>query len=596
MISNSVKFFCLSILLIILIFLVYNCDNCENTSERYTDLLSVLNNSVTKKFSALGTIYQSPSENFNVNFGLNVGEIIQKDVLDNVGLSSFSSTVLNKYLNFSSDLNVQNLSLGIYSDADLALSAISTNITYSGSIAMKLKMGVFSLNNITIFGINLGDFNLDNLEVDVFTKLTLQMSPALMGKVSNDLKISTKITFDKPQIVLPANLFQQFIDKVAPSLEYQFSCPDCGGYNCQHWYQFECWADYGWCEAKRQLCLGTDWGLRQAYLLTEKGILSLLFSEIPNMMCSLVNNGISSSLISKIINEIPAISSAIGTLFDSDPNIQSTVNTLMNTRYVANTVSLTGSGTIQPLTNLGYPSNTIIQIELMGGGGGGGSSMNAGFYGAAGGGGGSGTYGKYILPITSFSSPVNYSVGQGGQGGSPATLSGASSGGQTTFSTYSAAGGQAGNTGPVNTINGGNGGGSGGGSGGINGGNGSNGVNGGGGGGGGFNNNGISNGGNGGNGYITLTFLTNGPITTPINCMLGASYSYGACNDVNGACQWGINNYVEGSQTGTAPILSPSINGGSCASTNTQSCYLTCPNTITQAPWAIDPSQLGFGL
>jgi hypothetical protein len=326
----------LLIFLLILIFLYWNNWNNKN-SEAYdgryrkyivgndslktigSDTYNTLKTMVSKKFYDIGTIYQTPTKNLMVNLGINIGQLIENDVLDKFGLSEFSNSILNKYLNFSSNLDIQNLSLGIYTVPQLTLSAIENNITFSGSITLKLKMDQFSLNNINIFGINVGNFNINNLDFEVFTKLTIKMSASMD-------EINTTVNFETPQIMIPPDLLTQFISNIASNLTFQFNCPSCNG--CGSWYHLECWAKYAVCEAERQSCLAANYIERKAYILSDKGILSFILGEVPKVINSLINNGISSALIAEIINDIPAISSAIGTIFEGDQNIKNTVSSL----------------------------------------------------------------------------------------------------------------------------------------------------------------------------------------------------------------------------------------------------------------------------
>lgn len=100
----------------------------------------------------------------------------------------------------------------------------------------------------------------------------------------------------------------------------------------------------------------------------------------------------------------------------------------------------TASGSYTPAANV-----KAIIVEMVGGGGGGGAASSSANYNAAGGGGGGGGYSKKYITITS-TSPIAFTVGQGGSGAVYPAISG-QNGGSTTFgSGFTATGGGGGNT------------------------------------------------------------------------------------------------------------------------------------------------------
>ena len=267
-----------------------------------------------------------------VNFGVDIGQMI--------GLSDF----LGKHLDFSSNLNIQNLSLGIYEVPALTLHAIQNYLTFSGSISLKLNIGQLSLNNITMFGLDIGDFNINNLQFELITDLTIKMT---LDVDEEGGEIDTTITFDSPQIKIPADLFTQLIAGLVskfPPFNPPLNCPDCPGVdysnNCAGLSFFpRQWCNIvrdarivgekvalTACEATvRQPCLGINDAAFEAYKFSKSGMLSLIFGEFPKVMNGLINNGISTSLIAEIINDIPAIRNLIRNIFMGDQNIKNAV-------------------------------------------------------------------------------------------------------------------------------------------------------------------------------------------------------------------------------------------------------------------------------
>jgi hypothetical protein len=303
-------------LILIAIFLYWNKWD-KKILESY-NTYDILNTMVSKKFSTIGTIYQYATKNLMVNFGLNIGQMIDNNVLNGMGLSG----ILDKYLDFSSNLNIQNLSLGIYAVPQLTLHAIENYLTFSGSISLNLNIGQLSLNNIIIFGTNVGNFNINNLQFELITDLTITMNLYVDEEGG---EIDTTITFDAPQIKIADNLFTQFISGLASNYAFKppfSSCPDCDWYS---WPWYERAFAYPVCEGERQGCLGINAAAQEAYKLSKSGILSLIFGEFPKVMNDLINNGISKSLIAEIINDIPAIRNLVRNIFMGDQNIKNAV-------------------------------------------------------------------------------------------------------------------------------------------------------------------------------------------------------------------------------------------------------------------------------
>lgn len=325
-IDKIVKYFFLFTISIIIIFLFSKyCCNKKNISERYENSLDILKDSISKKYYDIKEIYKYEKENIlDFKAEKNLAEIIDNNILNSIGIPGLAGKITGKILNFSAGLKIKNLLFGIYGISDLQLSLINKKLNYTGSMSMKLKIDKCSLNNINLFGINLGEFDISPLEVKIEATVNAETT-LIIGMNHKKASINTKITIEKPRLVFPdvSTITNNFINNFSSILEYKLNCPVCGDKPDCGWLDFPCEASWVGCQFARQGCLGADAIQKQAHYLSEKGILSLIFKKVPDEIQELVTTGLSNALITPIINNMPSIISGIEEIFNNDPDIKS---------------------------------------------------------------------------------------------------------------------------------------------------------------------------------------------------------------------------------------------------------------------------------